>query len=155
MAAAGEAARTWGGGSTGSRLVTGSTVLHAELETALAEHVGTAAALVFSSGYLANLGAVAALAGPGTLVVSDAQNHASVIDGCRLSRSRVVVVPHLDVDAVGQALADRIEPRALVVTDAVFSVDGEAAPLRALHEVARAARRGPRRRRGAQPRRRR
>lgn len=137
VAAAGEAARTWGGGSTGSRLVTGSTVLHTQLERALAEHVGTAAGLVFSSGYLANLGVVAALAGPGTLVVSDEQNHASVIDGCRLSRSRVVVVPHLDVEAVSQALADRVEPRALVVTDAVFSVDGEAAPLPALHAVCR------------------
>jgi 8-amino-7-oxononanoate synthase len=138
--AAAEAARTWGGGSTGSRLVTGSTRLHADLEAALAGHVGTAAALVFSSGYLANLGAVAALAGPGTLVVSDAQNHASVIDACRVSRARVVVVPHRDVQAVRVALAERVEARALVVTDAVFSVDGEAAPLLALHEVARAHR---------------
>ena len=136
--AAAEAARTWGGGATGSRLVTGSTELHAELEAALASHVGTAAALVFSSGYLANLGAVAALAPPGTLVVSDAHNHASVIDACRLSRARVVVVPHRDVAAVRTALAERLEPRALVVTDAVFSVDGEAAPLEALHEVTRA-----------------
>ncbi len=135
--AAAEAARTWGAGATGSRLVTGSTDLHAELEASLAAHVGTASALVFSSGYLANLGTVAALAGPGTLVVSDAQNHASVIDACRLSRARVVVVPHLDVGAVHTALSERIEDRALVVTDAVFSVNGEAAPLVALHEVTR------------------
>ena len=137
VAAAAAAAHTWGAGATGSRLVTGSTELHAELERSLAQHVGSAGALVFSSGYLANLGAVAALAGPGTLVVSDAQNHASVIDGCRLSRARVVVVPHRDVSAVQLALSERVEARALVVTDAVFSVDGDAAPLAELHAVAR------------------
>ncbi|HSP36782.1 MAG TPA: aminotransferase class I/II-fold pyridoxal phosphate-dependent enzyme, partial [Frankiaceae bacterium] len=94
-----EALRTWGAGSTGSRLVTGTTALHAELETALAAHVGTEAALVFSSGYTANLGAVTALAGPGTLVVSDERNHASLIDACRLSRAEVAVVPHRSVPA--------------------------------------------------------
>ncbi len=136
--AAAAAARTWGGGATGSRLVSGSTQLHGELEAALAEHAGTAAALVFSSGYLANLGAVAALADENTLVVSDAANHASVIDACRLSRARVVVAPHRDVEAVRTALAERIESRALVVTDAIFSVDGDSAPLRDLHETCRA-----------------
>lgn len=128
---------TWGAGSTGSRLVTGTTRLHGELEDALAAATGMPAALVFSSGYLANLGAVTALAGPGTLVVSDAGNHASLVDACRLSRAEVVVVPHADVDAVEAALRARSQPRALVVSDAVFSVDGELAPLTALHEVAR------------------
>ncbi len=137
-AAAADAAHTWGGGATGSRLVTGSTQLHSDLETALARHAGTAAALVFSSGYLANLGVVAALADENTLVISDAANHASVIDACRLSRARVVVTPHRDVEAVRTALAERIEPRALVVTDAIFSVDGDGAPLRDLHDVCRA-----------------
>ncbi len=123
------AARTWGAGATGSRLVTGSTGLHAELEAALADLAGAVAGLVFSSGYLANLAAVVSLTGPGALVVSDAHNHASLVDACRLSRARVVVTPHLDVEAVAAVLAARAEPRALVVTDGVFSVDGERAPV--------------------------
>ncbi|GAT67718.1 8-amino-7-oxononanoate synthase [Planomonospora sp. ID91781] len=133
--AAAEATRTWGTGSTGSRLVTGSTALHARLEEALAAFAGAEGALVFSSGYLANLAAVAAL-GAGALVVSDAGNHASIVDACRLSRSRVAVTPHGDAAAVEKALADRAEEHALVVTDAVFSVDGDLAPLEELHAAA-------------------
>ncbi|HEX2298538.1 MAG TPA: 8-amino-7-oxononanoate synthase [Pseudonocardiaceae bacterium] len=136
--AAVDAARTWGVGSTGSRLVTGSTELHEELETELAAFCGTAAALVFSSGYTANLGAVSALSGPGALVVSDAAGHASLVDACRLSRARVVVTPHLDVAAVDTALRTRSEQRALVVTDSVNSVDGGLVPLAQLHAVCRA-----------------
>ena len=137
VAAVIDAAQQYGAGSTGSRLVTGTTALHEALEQALATHVGTASALVFSSGYLANLGAVTALSGPGTLVVSDAGNHASLVDACRLSRARLVVVPHGRVDAVERALAERSEQRAVVVTDAVFSVSGRLAPLAALHEAVR------------------
>src|SRR5262249_17131934 len=111
--------------------------LHAELEQALAGTFGTQAALVFSSGYLANVGAVTALAGPGTLIVSDALNHASLIDACRLSRARVVVVPHRDAGAVEDALTGRQESRAVVVTDGVFSVDGDVAPVAELLAVAR------------------
>ncbi|GGL52347.1 8-amino-7-oxononanoate synthase [Planomonospora parontospora] len=133
--AAVEATRTWGTGSTGSRLVTGSTALHARLEEALGAFAGAEDALVFSSGYLANLAAVAAL-GAGALVVSDAGNHASIVDACRLSRSRVAVTPHGDAAAVEKALADRAEEHALVVTDAVFSVDGDLAPLEELHAAA-------------------
>ncbi|MFC5905967.1 8-amino-7-oxononanoate synthase [Streptacidiphilus monticola] len=136
--AAADAARRWGGGSTGSRLVTGSTELHAELERELAEFTGAEAALVFSSGYTANLAALTALTGPAHLIVSDAQNHASLIDGCRLARARVERAPHRDPVAVAAALASRPEPEALVVTDAVFSVDGEAAPLAELARVCRA-----------------
>ena len=132
------ALRTWGSGSTGSRLVTGNTELHEEFESALADFVGADAALVFSSGYTANLGAVASLSGPGSLVVSDAAAHASLVDACRLSRARVVVSPHCDVDAVDAALAGRDEERALVITDSVFSTDGALAPLRRLHDVCRA-----------------
>lgn len=132
-----QALRTWGAGSTGSRLVTGSTALHTELEATLATLTGTAAGLVFSSGYLANLGALTALAGPGALVVSDALNHASVVDACRLSRADVVVTPHRDVGAVADALSRRTTERAVVVTDAVFSVDGDIAPLADLHTAAR------------------
>ncbi|GAA1821450.1 8-amino-7-oxononanoate synthase [Actinomadura chokoriensis] len=131
------AARAWGTGSTGSRLVTGTTELHAELDRRLAAFTGSAAGLVFSSGFLANLGAVTALAGPGTLVVSDQVNHASIVDACRLSRARVAIVPHRDAAAVEDALADREEADAIVVTDAVFSVDGDLAPLNALHAAAR------------------
>jgi 8-amino-7-oxononanoate synthase len=137
-AAAAAAAARWGAGSTGSRLVTGSTDLHTALESDLAAFVGAAAGLVFSSGYLANLGAVTALSGPGTTVVSDAFNHASVVDACRLSRAHVVVTAHRDVAAVDHALSSRTTERAVVVTDAVFSVDGDLAPLADLHVVTRA-----------------
>lgn len=131
------ALRTWGAGSTGSRLVTGNTALHERFETALAEFVGAESALVFSSGYTANLGAVVALSGAGSLLVSDALTHASLIDACRLSRARVVVTPHRDVEAVDAALRARVEERAVVVTDSVFSADGVLAPLRELHATCR------------------
>jgi 8-amino-7-oxononanoate synthase len=132
-----QALRTWGAGATGSRLVTGDTELHQELESALADFVGAEAGLVFSSGYTANLGAVVGLSGPQSLLVSDAHSHASLIDACRLSRARVVVTPHRDVDAVDAALTSRGEGRAAVVTDSVFSADGTIAPLQRLHEVCR------------------
>jgi 8-amino-7-oxononanoate synthase len=154
--AAASAARDWGPGSTGSRLVTGTTELHRRLEAELASFTGAPQALVFSSGYLANLAVVTALAqllgqgqahgqraqgGHGVLIVSDAANHASLIDGCRLARAhgaRVEVTPHADPAAVEQALARRPERYALVVSDTVFSVAGDLAPVRDLHRVARA-----------------
>ncbi|MEU0450350.1 8-amino-7-oxononanoate synthase [Streptomyces tendae] len=131
------AARTWGGGATGSRLVTGTTTLHAELERELADFCGFEAALVFSSGYAANLAAVTALAPHGSLVVSDAGNHASLIDGCRLARGTTQVVGHADPEAVRKALATHDGP-AVAVSDTVFSVDGDAAPLVALADACRA-----------------
>ncbi|GAA2569615.1 8-amino-7-oxononanoate synthase [Pseudonocardia hydrocarbonoxydans] len=130
-----EALRTWGAGSTGSRLVTGTTALHAELERELAAFCGAESALVFSSGYAANLGALTALSGPGALIVSDVANHASLVDACRLSRARIVVAD--GPAAVDAALAQRTETRALVVTDSVNSVDGGLAPLRELHAISR------------------
>ena len=136
--AAVEALRRYGAGSTGSRLVTGTTDLHLALEDALAERTGAAAALVYSSGYLANLGALTTLAGPGTLVLSDSANHASLVDACRLSRATVQVVPHARPDLVAAAL-DAHPGRAVVVTDAVFSVDGTLAPLVELHTAVRRA----------------
>ena len=148
--AAASAARDWGPGSTGSRLVTGTTELHRRLEAELASFTGAPQALVFSSGYLANLAVVTALAqvlghgaqaGDGVLIVSDAANHASLIDGCRLARAqgaRVEVTPHADPAAVERALARRPERYALVVSDTVFSVAGDLAPVRDLHRVARA-----------------
>ncbi|MEU0212116.1 8-amino-7-oxononanoate synthase [Streptomyces canus] len=125
------AARTWGGGATGSRLVTGTTELHGELERELADFCGFEAALVFSSGYAANLAAVTALAPHGSLIVSDAGNHASLIDGCRLARGTTQVVGHADPDAVRKALGTHDGP-AVAVSDTVFSVDGDAAPLAGL-----------------------
>jgi len=146
--AAALAARTWGTGSTGSRLVTGTTALHEELEEALAGFAGAASALVFSSGYLANLAAVTALAAAlappgdpkGVLIVSDEGNHASLIDGCRLAKTRgarLVVTPHNDLAAVAHVLATRTEQAALIVSDAVFSVAGDLAPVAGLHALAR------------------
>lgn len=129
------ALKEFGAGSTASRLVTGTTELHEALEGNLAAFFGSEAALVFSSGYLANLAAVSALGGSDALIVSDAGVHASLIDACRLSRSRVVVVPSDSVEAARRALADRAEPRALVVVDSVSSVDGSLAPLTELHQV--------------------
>jgi 8-amino-7-oxononanoate synthase len=143
--AAAAAARTWGTGATGSRLVTGTTELHAELERELAAFCGAPGALVFSSGYLANLSVVTALAaalddGGGVLLVSDAGNHASLIDACRLAkgaRIRLQVTPHRDTGAVEAALATRSERAAVVISDAVFSVDGGVAPVAELHAIAR------------------
>jgi 8-amino-7-oxononanoate synthase len=131
------AAHTWGAGATGSRLVTGTTECHVALETALADFFDARAALGFASGYAANLGVITALGGADSLVVSDADNHASLVDACRLSRSRIAVSPHGDVSAVRESLARRTESRALVVVDAVFSTDGSLAPLVELHDVCR------------------
>lgn len=138
IAGAIDAVRRWGAGSTGSRLVTGTTAEHEQLESELAEFVGAEAGLVFASGYTANLGVVTALAGRGALVVSDAGSHASLVDACRLSRSRVAIAAHCDVAAVERILAERTEERALVLTDSVFSADGDLAPLAELHRVTRA-----------------
>ncbi|MFD8920576.1 8-amino-7-oxononanoate synthase [Streptomyces sp. NPDC059569] len=135
--AAAEAARRWGAGATGSRLVTGSTELHAELESELAAFCGFEAALVLSSGYAANLAALTALTARDALLLSDAGNHASIVDGCRLSRAETVVVPHAEPEAVRKTLDAHAGRRALMVSDAVFSVDGDAAPLGELAEVCR------------------
>lgn len=130
-----DATRSWGAGSGGSRLVTGTTADHQALESELAAFTGHPSALVFSSGYTANLGAVVALSGRGSLIVSDGGSHASLVDACRLSRARVVVVERGDTAAVERALRGRSEERALVVTDSVYSADGHLAPLGALHGV--------------------
>ena len=127
-----EALRQYGLGATGSRLVRGTTTEHALLERDLADLLGWPAALVFSSGYLANLGAIRALVRADTTVVSDAHAHASLIDGCRLSRAETVVVPHASTAEFRSALA-AAPGRAVVVTESIFSVDGDLAPLRELH----------------------
>jgi 8-amino-7-oxononanoate synthase len=135
----------FGLGATGSRLVRGSTTRHRVLEEALASHLRCDTALVYSSGYLANMGAIRALVRPGTLVVSDAHNHASIVDGCRLAcagrlgrqGASTVIAPHADPAAVRSLLAAAPDRPALVVTESIFSVDGDLAPLASLHTVCR------------------
>ncbi|NMO04214.1 8-amino-7-oxononanoate synthase [Gordonia sp. TBRC 11910] len=139
IAAAQRAAARFGAGSTASRLVVGTTAAHDEFERDIADFLGWPAALCFSSGYLANVGAITALVGRGDLIVSDAGTHASLIDGCRLSRAQVVVVGRGDVDAVAEALRTNAFRRALVVTDSVYSIDGEPAPVAGLYAAAHAA----------------
>lgn len=136
--AAAAASLRWGAGSTGSRLVTGSTEVHADLEHELARFCGVQAALVFSSGFTANLGAVTALSGAESAIVTDKYIHASLIEGCRLSRADIAAVAHADPAAITHALATRRKQRALVVTDSVFSVDGDVAPLAELSQACRA-----------------
>jgi 8-amino-7-oxononanoate synthase len=135
VAASVDALHRYGLGATGSRLVRGSTGVHAALEDELAGWLGADRALVYSSGYLANLGAIRALAGPGTLLVSDRYNHASLIDGCRISGAETVVAPHADAAAVAELLDAHPGRPAVVVTESVFSVDGDLAPLALLYEV--------------------
>lgn len=129
VAGAVAAAEQWGGGAGASRLVTGTLALHDDLERELAAYLGQPAALVFSTGYHANLGVVSALADRSTLVVSDAHVHASLIDAVRLSRADVEVVPHDDVDAVRRALATAGDRRVMVLVESVYSVLGDAASL--------------------------
>jgi 8-amino-7-oxononanoate synthase len=131
VAAAGDALERWGAGAGASRLVTGSRPIHRELERALAEWKHTEGAICFPTGFAANLGALSVLGGPGVQVFSDELNHASIIDGCRLSRSPVVIYRHRDVEHLEHLLLsappDTTTPR-LVVTDTVFSMDGDVAP---------------------------
>jgi 8-amino-7-oxononanoate synthase len=122
-------------GAGASRLVGGDRPIHAQLEEVAAELVRQPAALVFTSGYAANVGLLSAVAGPGDVVVSDALNHASIIDGARLSRARVEVVPHLDVRAVETALRTRTEGRAFVITESYFSMDADSPDLGALRQL--------------------
>ena len=136
IAATTKALEANGLGATASRLVRGSTDEHAALELDLADWLGGEQALVFSSGYLANLGAVRGLATRETLLVSDAYNHASLIDGCRISGAETVVAPHASPPAVAALLDARAPGRpAVVVTESVFSVDGDLAPLAELYAV--------------------
>ncbi len=136
VAGAVAAAETYGGGAGASRLVTGTLGIHEELEEALCRLTGAPSALVFSTGYHANLSVLTALADDQTLIVSDAHAHASLIDGARLSRGTVAVSRHNDLDHVRELLAGRSLPRALVVVESVYSVLGDAAPLADLAELA-------------------
>jgi 8-amino-7-oxononanoate synthase len=136
--AAAEAAMRWGVGAGASRLVSGTMTIHRHLEQRLASFEGSEACVLFGSGYLANLGVIGALAGPGDTIFSDQLNHASLIDGCRASRARVVVYRHLDSDHLERCLReDSSDGRRLIVTDSVFSMDGDLAPLVRILQLAR------------------
>jgi 8-amino-7-oxononanoate synthase len=127
--AAAEAALRWGTGAGASRLISGNMEPHRRLEERLAAFKGYEAALLFGSGYLANVGAIAALAGPGEVVFSDQLNHASIVDGCRLARAETFVYRHGDVEHLAWGLREAAGRGALIVTDGVFSMDGDVAPL--------------------------
>jgi 8-amino-7-oxononanoate synthase len=136
-AAAAEAAMRWGAGAGASRLISGNMTPHRRLEQRLAEFKGYEAALLFGSGYLANTGAIAALAPRGTVVFSDQLNHASIVDGCRLARAETFVYRHRDVEHLAWGLCRAREKASLIVTDGVFSMDGDIAPLPELARLAR------------------
>lgn len=125
-----------GVGAGASRLIVGNHRAHLALEAAVARFHGRPAARLFNSGYHANIGTIQALAGPGDVIYSDALNHASIIDGCRLARATVRVYPHADAEALASMLADDRPGTGLIVTDSVFSMDGDIAPLARLSELA-------------------
>ena len=134
--AAAQAAMRWGVGAGASRLVSGTMTVHRRLEERLAAFKRRQSALLFGSGFLANAGVIAALARPGDVVFSDELNHASLIDGCRLSRAEVFVYDHCDTEHLAWGLAQTQGRGALIVTDAVFSMDGDVAPLEEIVELA-------------------
>ncbi|MDE0012316.1 MAG: 8-amino-7-oxononanoate synthase [Candidatus Poribacteria bacterium] len=137
IAAAVEATQTFGTGASGSRLISGNSELYTTLETNLAKTKGTEAALVFSSGYAANTSIIPVLAGEDDLILSDALNHASIIDGCRLSRASKKIYQHCDVEHLKTLLSDSTTfRRKLIVTDGVFSMDGDIAPLPDIYDLA-------------------
>ncbi len=135
--AAAEAAMRWGAGAGASRLISGNMEPHLQLEASLAEFKGYESALLFGSGYLANTGTIAALAGAGEVVFSDELNHASIVDGCRLSRAETFVYRHGDLEHLAWGLRGAGTRASLIVSDGVFSMDGDVAPLPGLLELAR------------------
>jgi len=135
--AAAEAAMRYGAGAGASRLVSGTMRIHRRLEERLAEFKGSERALLFGSGYLANVGTIQALAQPGEVVFSDALNHASIVDGCRLAGAETFVYGHADLDHLAWGLEQAEGRGSLIVTDGVFSMDGDIAPLEGIVELAR------------------
>jgi 8-amino-7-oxononanoate synthase len=135
--AAAQAALRWGAGAGASRLISGNMAPHRRLEERLAAFKGYGAALLFGSGYLANVGAISALAGRGTVVFSDQLNHASIVDGCRLARAETFVYRHADVEHLAWGLREAAGRASLIVSDGVFSMDGDVAPLGDLVRLAR------------------
>ncbi len=135
--AAAQAALRWGAGAGASRLISGNMAPHRWLEERLAAFKGYEAALLFGSGYLANVGTISALAGRDTIVFSDELNHASIVDGCRLARAETFVYRHGDVEHLALGLREAGGRASLIVTDGVFSMDGDVAPLEDLVRLAR------------------
>lgn len=135
IGAARDAAALWGVGAGASRLVVGHLALHEEVESKLAAFKGTEAAVIFSTGYMANLGALSALVGPGDMVFCDRLNHASIYDGIRLSGANLARFPHRDLNRLEALLQKTGTGRRLIVTDSVFSVDGDLAPLQEMVEL--------------------
>jgi len=135
--AAAKAAMRWGAGAGASRLIAGNMEPHRLLEERLAAFEGYEASLLFGSGYLANVGTIAALAGRGEVVFSDELNHASIVDGCRLSRAETFVFRHRDVEHLAWGLNKAGGRGSLIVSDGLFSMDGDVAPLAELLELAR------------------
>src|SRR3989440_3993260 len=134
--AAADAAMRWGAGAGASRLVSGNMTVHRRLEEQLAEFKRSAACVLFGSGYLANAGTISALAREGDVVFSDALNHASIVDGCRLARAETFVYDHCDPDHLEWGLREADGRGSLIVTDSVFSMDGDVAPLEEIVELA-------------------
>ena len=134
--AAAKAAERWGAGAGASRLVAGNMTIHGELEQALAEFKGYEACVLFGSGFLANTGVIPALAQRGDVVLSDALNHASIIDACRQSRADTIVYDHCDLGSLAAGLRRAGGRDAVIVTDGVFSMDGDLAPLEGIVELA-------------------
>jgi 8-amino-7-oxononanoate synthase len=134
--AAADAAMRWGAGAGASRLVSGNMTVHRRLEEQLAEFKRSAACVLFGSGYLANTGVISALAREGDVVFSDALNHASLVDGCRLARAETFVYDHCDPDHLEWGLREADGRGSLIVTDSVFSMDGDVAPLEEIVELA-------------------
>src|SRR3990172_2356689 len=123
------AAKMYGAGSSASRLIAGNMAIHEELEGRLAEFKGYPRALLFNSGYHANIGIITTLVGNGDAIFSDSLNHASIIDACRLSGAEINIYPHSDMDALGKLLKTKSARRTLIVTESVFSMDGDIAAL--------------------------
>jgi 8-amino-7-oxononanoate synthase len=135
VAAAHAALDEYGSGSGSARLIVGSRPIHSELERELAQWKGAPRAALFPTGFAANLGVLTTFGTQGVLVCSDELNHASIIDGCRLARADVAIIRHRDLDHLAQVLRDRGARRALVVTDTVFSMDGDVADMEPLIEL--------------------
>lgn len=127
--AAAEALKKYGTGAGGSRLTSGNNELYDSLEERIARFKGTEAAIVFSTGYTANIATIASVMNKGDLILSDELNHASIIDGCKLSKAEIKVYPHNDVSFIEEALRTSGHKKKLVVTDGIFSMDGDIAPL--------------------------
>ncbi|MEK6682546.1 MAG: 8-amino-7-oxononanoate synthase [Nitrospirota bacterium] len=135
--AAKEAIDRYGAGSGASRLISGNNILYKELEERIVAFKNTAAALVFNSGYMANISILPTVAGEGDLILSDELNHASIIDGCRLSKAEKIIYRHKDIEHLKEILSKNKDRKCLVVTEGVFSMDGDIAPIPEIIDIAK------------------